>query len=85
MNTIDDASKGLAFIMRKIGATHWAEEWLGDFVVYSTGKRGVPQEIYHVPLKNIKQVESDLETITPSLRWVYKDITKLDKIPTLLK
>lgn len=85
MNTIDDASKGLALIMKKTGATHWVEEWLGDFVIYSTGKRGVPEKIHRVPLKNIKQVESDLETSTPSFRWVYEDIIELDKIPTLLK
>jgi hypothetical protein len=69
MNTIDQASEGLALIMRGCGALFW-EEWPdGTFVLHvSQGGRGGRYADYKITQQQIVEAVKLIETGVPPLR-----------------
>ena len=73
---IEDASRGLAYIMNRVGAISWQRTEDG-YVIATPERPKKFHQKYFVPDKNVKEAERELETDTLPMRWVHEDIREI--------
>lgn len=76
MGSIDNAPRGLAYIMGRVGAVGW-QRAEGGFIIATAERPKKFHQKYFVPDANGAEAERELETDTLPMRWVHQDITKI--------